>query len=473
MKHTFKLLIISLAFGLVGHTFGQKFDKTVTDTFNVQKDVEVEINAAHCDINVTTWNKNQVQVKAYIEIEGLTKDEAEKYFKNWDFEALGNKSKVRISAQGNNKFTFKNDFVFFTDQNFVMPDIDLENFDAIVLPDMDFNFDFDFKDLKIMESLESLENPGDFDTWVGKGGEYNFTWKDGDKKITVKSKKEWEDFKKTKEYKELKSKMKLEREKMRKELAKSKKEIRKKIEENRIKVIMDKEKIKRSLEKAKRELEKMRFSYSAAQSNLTINGKKVKITKKIEIKVPTKATFDLNTRHCKVKLPKTVASGSVKYGKFDANALAGGELKIYYSPVTIKELNSSNLFLNNVTDATIASVTNTILQNSSSKVEIAKINQNVDIKHKFGNLLIDAIASDFGSFNLYLDYADADVALTNVKEKLKYDITEKSPMYSNKPSLKIIFGDKKKQEVNGNFIITNENNGFTIKGKYSQLLVKK
>ena len=473
MKHTFKLLILGLAFSLVGQTFGQKFDKTFTDTFNVQKDVEVEINAAHCDINVTTWNKNQVQVKAYIEIEGLTKDEAEKYFKGWNFEALGNKSKVRISAQGNNKFPFKNDFVFFNDQNFVMPDINLENFDAIVLPDMDFNFDFDFKDLKIMESLESLENLGDFDKWVGKDGEYNFTWKDGDKNITIKSKKEWEDFKKTKEYKELQSKMKLEREKMRKELAKSKEEIRKKIKENQMKVKIDKEKIKRSLEKAKRELEKLKFSYSADQSNLTINGKKVKITKKIEIKVPTKATFDLNTRHCKVKLPKTVASGSVKYGKFDANALAGGELKIYYSPVTIEELNSSNLYLNNVTDATIASVTNTKLQNSSSKVKIAKINQNVDIKHKFGNLFIDAIASNFGSFNLYLDYADAEVTLTNIKEKLKYDITEKSPWYPNKPSMKIVLGDKKTQEVNGNFIIANGNNGFAIKGKYSQLLVKK
>ena len=473
MKHTFKLLILGLAFSLAGHTFGQKFDKTFTDSFNVQKDVEVEINAAHCDINVTTWNKNQVQVKAYIEIEGLSKDEAEKYFKNWDFEALGNTSKVRISAQGNNKFHLKNDFVFFTDQNFVMPDIDVENFDAVVLPNMDFNFDFDFKDVKIMESLESLENLGDFDIWVEKDGEFNITWKDGDKKIVIKSKKDFEDFKKTKAYKELQSKMKLEREKMRKDLAKSKEEILKKIEENRIKVKIDREKIKRSLENAKRELEKLKFSYSTDQNNLTINGKKVKITKKIEIKAPRKATFDLNTRHCKVKLPKTVASGSVRYGKFNANTLAGGELKIYYSPVTIEDLNSSNLYLNNVTDATIASVTNTKLQNSSSKVKITKINQNVAIKHKFGNLFIDAVASDFGAFNLYLDYADAEVTLPSMKEILKYDIVEKSPWYPNKASMKIVLGNNKTQEVNGNFIIANGNKGFTIKGKHSQLLIKK
>ena len=473
MKHTFKMLAVGLAIGLAGSAFGQKFDKTFTDTFNVQKDVEVEINAAHCDINVTTWNKNQLAVKAYIEIEGLTKEEAEKYFDGWNFEALGNKAKVRIDAQGNNKFPFKNDFVFFNDQNFVMPDINLENFDAIVLPEMDFNFDFDFKDLKILENLESLEELKDFDKWVGKDGDYNFTYKDGKKNITIKSKKEWEEFKKSKEYKELQQKMKLEREKMRDELAKSKEVIRKQLEENRIKMKIDKEKMKKSLEKAKEELKKLKFSYSTNQSNITVNGKKVKITKKIEIKVPTNAKFDLNTRHCKVKLPKTVASGSVKYGKFDANALAGGELKIYYSPVRIEDLNSSNLFLNNVTDASIASVTNTKLSNSSSKVKIVKVNQNVDIIHKFGNLLIESITSDFGSFNLLLDYADAEFSLANFKGKLKYNVNEKSPWFPEKPSLKIVMGENKTQELNGNFSIANNNKSFAVRGKYSQLRIKK
>ena len=39
--------------------------------------------------------------------------------------------------------------------------------------------------------------------------------------------------------------------------------------------------------------------------------------------------------------------------------------------------------------------------------------------------------------------------------------------------MKIVLGENKTQEVNGNFIIANENNAFTIKGKYSQLFVKK
>ncbi|MAD97358.1 MAG: hypothetical protein CMB99_08540 [Flavobacteriaceae bacterium] len=460
---------------MAGQSFGQKFDKKYSDTFNVQKDVEVEINASNAEINVTTWSKNQVQVNAFIEIEGLDKKEAEKYFKNWNFEALGNKSKVKITAKGNNRFPFKNDFVFFNDQNFVMPDIDFENFDAIVLPEMNFDFDFDFKDLKVLEGLESLESLEvlkDFDSWVGKDGDYNFTYKDGDNKIEIKSKKDWEKFKKSKEYKKLKEKMKFDKEKMRKDLAKSREEIRKQIEENRMKIKIDKQKIRESLEKAKAELKKLKLNYSADQNSITIDGKKVKIKKRIEIKVPKKATFNLNTRHCKVKLPNTVAYGSVRYGAFDANALAGGDLKIYYSPVTIQDLNACNLFLNNVTDATIASVTNAKLSNSSSGVKINKVNQNVNITHKFGDLSIDEITSDYASFRLLLDYANAHLGLKNITAPLNFDIGKKSPLFPEKAALKMTLGDNKRKEINGNFLINSSDKNFVIKGKYSQLVLK-
>ncbi len=72
----------------------------------------------------------------------------------------------------------------------------------------------------------------------------------------------------------------------------------------------------------------MKLDFNSDSDDFTINGKKVKIKKRLEIKVPKGATFDLNTRHCKVKLPNTVASGKVKYGTFNANNLNGGELTI-------------------------------------------------------------------------------------------------------------------------------------------------
>ena len=77
----YKNLILGIAICFSGNIFSQKFDKKFTENFTVNKNVEVAINASNTDINVTTWNKNQVLVEAYIEIEGLSKKEAEKYLK--------------------------------------------------------------------------------------------------------------------------------------------------------------------------------------------------------------------------------------------------------------------------------------------------------------------------------------------------------------------------------------------------------
>ena len=421
MKHNlYKHIITCIAIGFLGTTFAQKFDKKFTENFKTNKDVEVAINASNTDINVTTWNKNEVQVEAIIEIEGISKEEAEKYFKNWNFEALGNSKKVKITSKGNNTFNFKNDFVFFDNMNFdfEMPEVDFSGINTIVLPDMDFDFDFDL-DLDFDNIFDDLDKN------MGKDGKYEFRWKDDDHDIEINSKEEWEAFKKTKEYGKLKKKLSLDKEKMRKELAESKEKMRvelRKVKEEFQKV--DKEKIRKELEKAKKELKKMKFRFNSEDDDVIINSKKINIKKRLEIKVPKEATFNLNTRHCKVKLPNTVACGNVKYGSFDANNLNKSELTIDYSPVNINNLNACTLFLNNVTDAKIASVTNTTMNNNSSGVHVVKVNNNVSLSNKFGELSIDSFHPNFGEFNLNLSQSDAIIILDKVPSKFKYHVNK-------------------------------------------------
>jgi hypothetical protein len=81
MKHkSYKNIITIFALCSLGALFGQKFDEKFTENFKVNKDVKVSISASNTKINVTTWNKNEVEIVAYIEIEGLSKEEAKKYF---------------------------------------------------------------------------------------------------------------------------------------------------------------------------------------------------------------------------------------------------------------------------------------------------------------------------------------------------------------------------------------------------------
>ena len=452
MKNTlYKPFFTMLICCLVGTVSAQKFDKNFSESFKTKKDVEVAINAANADITVTTWNKNEVQINAYIEVEGVSKEEAEKYFKNWNFEALGNARKVQITAKGSNKFNFKNDFVFFdnTDFDIQIPEIDFTNIETIVLPEMNFDFDFDLENL--------LDNLEDFDEKIEKSGSYKFSWKDDEHDIKINSKKEWEAFKKTKDYKALKEKMKFNKEKVRVEFAKSKAEMKKALAKSRKEVAkIDKEKIQKELAEVKEKLKSFKQNYNTDKNTIILNSKKVIIKKRIEIKVPKEATFDLNTRHCKVKLPNTVAYGTVKYGSFNANNLSGGKLTIHYAPVTINDLNACTLFLNNVTDAKIASVTNTALRNNSSDVTIVKVNENVNLTDKFGRILINGFNTNFGDFILNLSQSDATLILGTVPATFQYNVNRV----------------KLENKRAGNAQKKSTKNHIEINGDYSSIVIK-
>jgi hypothetical protein len=229
--------------------------------------------------------------------------------------------------------------------------------------------------------------------------------------------------------------------------------------------------IRRELAKARIEIAKTRkeikntrhnYSYSTNSNSFTVNGKKVKVTKKIIIKVPKNATFDLNTRHCKVKLPKTKASGKVSYGTFNADILNGGKLNISFSPVNINSLNACTLFLNNVTDAHVASVANTTLNSNSSGLIVDAIYKNVEVSNKFGELTINKIDSNYGALKILLNYSDATINTSGITNQLNFDVSDN--MYNPKN------GGLK---FNGNFTVTSKDKKIEIGGKYSQITIKK
>ncbi|WP_417800018.1 coiled-coil domain-containing protein [Tenacibaculum sp.] len=485
---TFKQFNISVFLLLVtGVVSAQKYNKKFSENFKTNKDVVVTINASNADVEVTTWNKNEVSVEAVVEVEGLDKKEAQKYLDNWKFEALGNKSKVQINANRNSFRIGGDNIVFFnsSDNNYprvfqfdgndevvVIPEVRIPEMPEIPeIPEINIP-EINFKE--IVTGLEDIEF--DFDKYAKDGGNYFFQWKDGVNDITIKSKKEWEEFKKTDKYKEFKKhqeerkreikkelesvkKERLNEKELRKEMAKARAEIRK---INREEIRKELAKAREEMHKAREEMKKVRMNYSYASdsNNLMINGKKVKITKKITIKVPKSATFDLNTRHCKVKLPKTKASGKVSYGTFKADALDGGKLNISFSPVNINSLNACTLFLNNVTDAQLASVTNTTVNANSSGLVVNNVYSNVEVNNKFGNLTITKVHPSHDNLKVLLSYSDAGVDLAGINKK--FDIQSGKVKKRKDGSV----------EYNGEFILISNDKKIEIDGKYSQLKVK-
>jgi hypothetical protein len=487
---TYKCIGFLIAAFLISSLQAQKFDKKFSETFKVNKDVILAINASNADINVTTWNRNEVSVKATITVDGLSKKEAQKFLKNWEFEALGNKSKVQINANANRFLDFGgNNFKFdFDFEDIVIPEIDFENL-VIDIPEFDMP-DINIPDIKLdFDEIWSEIDEYDFDNDADDNTK-TFSYKSNGKKKTVviKSKKEWEKFKRSGEFDKMKKDLKqtlkkaqdqiknIDMKMIHDQIKKAKIQIQS-IDKEKIQAQIrkakiqydkiDKVKIRKSLAAAKESIEKMKRkmdkSYRNGDNVIIIEDgnskKKVKITRKITIKVPKNAKFDLNTRHSKVKLPKGKTSGKVSYGTFKADEINGGDLNIFYAPVHVKVLKGSTLTLNNITDATIASVMNTKLTSNSSGLKIDTVFDNVNLSSKYGELVINEVVSNLKGFILDLRFSDATIDLKNVKEKLNF-----------KQGYKVENVRSKNIVLNGNFTVSNDQ--VNIKGKQSELKVE-
>ena len=448
----------------------QKYDRKFNEKFKVNKDVFVQINVTNAEVDVSTWNKNEVSIQAVITVEGLAKKEAQKFLTGWKFEALGNKNKVAINANANRFVHFgKNDFNFDFDMpDIVIPELNLDikipeiTIPEINIPEINLNLDH------ILDEIDS------YDFNEGDKKRKTFSYKANGKKNTVviKSKRDWEKFKKSKDYK-------LWRKDLEKQLKKAKLAVqkidKKKIHEEikRAKIAVqniNKEKLKQNLAIAKKNIERMKVEmaekYKRGGNVIIIEDgksrKKVKITRKIIVKVPRKATFKLNTRHSKVKLPKGKVSGKVSYGTFNANEINGGDLQIHFSPVDVNRVQESTLSLHNITDATIASVMNSKLSSNSSKLTIKSLENNVDLTNKFGKLLISDVLSTLSNFKLNLSFSEANVNLKNMKDKLRIAQANTNDIKKN---------TSRNFSLRGNFSLTNDQ--VKINGKQSELKVKK
>lgn len=121
---TLKYNLIPALLLCVTMVFSQSRTQKSSELFYVNNDVIVEIRANHSDVKVEHWNKNEVLVETILSIDGVSPDEAEKYFDSWEIEALGNKNKVVIKSMPSFGHHFE--------------DMDLDI-------DMDFDVDFDFE----------------------------------------------------------------------------------------------------------------------------------------------------------------------------------------------------------------------------------------------------------------------------------------------------------------------------------------
>jgi hypothetical protein len=493
--YTYNITAFLLLFALTLQA--QIFDKKIIENFKVNSDVEIVINAAHMDVDIETWNRNEVAVEAVMEVEGVDENEAKKILKQWKFEALGNNTKVKISSLSNDMhFDFNGDFDFDFPEiefpHFEMPNIEFE-FPEIAFPEMpempEFEFDYqlykndstylkrykfevqkqveEFKNSDWKKQLDSMRNSPEFKNQIEE-------YKNAAKEMA----KEVKELRNSEEFKHSLEDAKKAAEKARIHVLENRDEIL-----ERVKIVKEANKaamaeLKRmkesgELDSLKNYSENVYFNYSTNKNS------KVKIKKYLKIKVPKKATFDLNVRHGKVNIPESnkKMSANMSYGNFVGGVITGSknELMFANSPVEIETINSSNITLKNVTNATFGTFENSNLFSNSSEVAIDQVGTDVILNQKFGNIVVKKIIPLFKNLNLNFDYTKATIPLEKIDanyslntNKSRFNIAKENSDFLKKSFMKVL--KKYDSSIQGNFSssIKTENN-INIKSNFSTI----
>ncbi len=463
-------LIILLCLTAMG-VYGQKQTKTYKETFNVGDEAVLDINTSHADIEFETWNKNQVVIEAVVEIEGVSEEEAEKYFENGGVKIVGNSSNIEISTGAENTWFFNHDGEDMHDFQIVIPDIpDMPDLaplleQVMVIPDFP-----ELLDLPPMPPMHIQE----FDHEAYK--------RDGDKYLE-KWKKEFEtnfDDDYQKKLEEWSEKMESKREEI-----EIKHEIRIKEHEKAIekaekqteKAMIIHEKV---IEKAERQTEKAMMQMHENNPNIfyySTDGedKNLKVKKTIKIKMPKSAKLKMNVRHGEVKLAENTKNinATLSYARLLASTIEGDKTSINasYSPVSVQKWNYGQLKTDYSDKVDLKEVTNLSLSATSSDVTIERLLKNVIIKNNFGVLRINSVAENFTGMDISLKNAELLCKLPSTAFNINVNGTDsvlKSPA-----SLTL---DQTKSHNNilhkGYNINKNSSKTITINSKYSEVVLE-
>lgn len=294
---------------------GQKQTKNFNESFKVNKDVLVEINARHSDVTVETWNKNTVSIQGVWEIEGMTKEEADKFFKEWKFEALGNKNKVVITSKSSGNRYYSHSVVF-DDMDF---DFDMESISHIGgMFDGDFYSELPpMPPLPVMSPMPPIGPLPPFPApAIGHLTELKFDYeayqkdKEGYMKDFEKRQEAWEkEFEEKfepqmeayeKQMEEWQKKMAPQMKAYEEKMKDWEKEYAPKMRVYERKMEVQSKKMEKKMQQMEKEME---VKYAKKMKEREVKMSKYIIKKRLLIKVPSGATLKVDSRYGKITLP--------------------------------------------------------------------------------------------------------------------------------------------------------------------------
>ncbi|MCM4168796.1 hypothetical protein KCTC52924_02489 [Arenibacter antarcticus] len=432
------IMAVAAMYILVGSSgaYAQKRTKTIHENFNIGNDAVLEIITSYADIEFETWNRNEIDIVAVIEIEGATPEEVEANFTNIPIKIIGNSKKIEISTGSKHR-----QLLAFDADSF-------RNLDIDILDDLDWNeHEIEISALPMIpEIMEIPPMPPmniqhfDYEAYKKDGEAYMKEWK---KEFDKSFSKEYQD-----KLEEWGKRMEVKREEIREKRQERVEERQEAIQERIGKMQEAQEKRKEVMEEARsqrgEEMElkrreqrdrnqhkKMvleRDSLKLKREELFEMGDKhrqgpnifyfsdkgdhrnYKIKKTIKIKLPKSTKIIMNVRHGEVKLAENTnnISATLSYATLLASTIDGDKTSINasYSPVSVQKWNYGELKTDYSERVHIKEVGNLRLNATFSDVTIESLLSKAVIKNDFGPLSINAVSKDFEDLEIQLQNAE-------------------------------------------------------------------
>lgn len=446
----------------------KKLDKTL----KTNADVTLNIDATHTNVEVEHWNRNEVQVQAFMELKGAEKEEMDKALKNWSVQVSGNGKVVEIKSSGGLIFNGNIDMTAFEGSLSKLPEI-ISPIQEMMGP--------------LLESISGNPLPPEFYENMGDlHFDYEAYRKDGDKyleKFEKKIEKNFgEDFEKAME--EWASKFEEDSaiwknkvvvmngfgEKFEKDMEAWGEEFGKSMEAWGEQFGKDMEAWARNLEK---EVE-TKYKKSDGKT-IVLRGHDMKAKKTIKIKMPKNGQVKLHVRHGDVKMEGDVKNlrGDLAHGTFTANTISGEktDLKVAYTPLKVKQWNYGMLKASYVQDLNIDKAVSIKLTSNSSDVAIKELTEQGILRGNFGELVIDKLGNDFKSLDIVLENSDLKLDLPEVAYTFQYTGTKSKVKFPESLKLKSS-KSYDTQKLNGFNQSKNAEASISIGANFSDVLLK-
>lgn len=368
------------------------------ETFRTNPDVSVVIDARHTNVIVENWDRNEVEIEAYLEGDDSEERTRQEQLDAWKLQTSGNAREVRITSGGGTNSSFNMDMTAL-------------NAPMAKLPEM-------MEPLMNMMGplLKGIANnplpPGMFENMGDLDFDYEAYQEDGDAYM-----KEWEKKIEEKFGEDFEVKMEKWSQNFKSEMSQEMEDsIEKSMEKwgEEFEVSMEEwgEEFGKSMESWGQQFGKqmaVQFGKEGT-SETTARAKRT-----IKVKMPHQGRVELIQRHGNVQLKGEIKNlqAELSHSNLSAQTISGDQTRVRasYTPIKIGQWNYGVLNTSYVPSCQIETVKSLKLTSNSSELEIGEILETAIITGTFGKLDIDGLGASFQTVDLTLENSDLSLRL--------------------------------------------------------------